>query len=196
MSAIGGYASSSSYSGYAQSSVRQRPSEEEMAAKKKELFNKADTDGSGGLDKTEFGDLLSKGSGGASSSSNIDDTFTKFDSNSDGGISQDEMDAGMKSMHEQMKSMMHKMKFSKQEQGSDSMPPPPPPDSASTQNGKISSSSDAFSSLDANGDGLIDGGEFSNISSTQVKKVISAYLQQMSSDYSSASYSALSSLSV
>lgn len=165
-----------------------------MAARKKELFGKADTDGSGGLDKTEFANLLSKGQGDASSSINTDDAFTKFDSNGDGIVSQDEMDSGMKSMHEQMKSSMNKMRFGAEEgQGMGAMPPPPSGESKSD-----SSSSDTkniMSSLDTNGDGTINEEELtSGLSSSKIQQMISAYMKQMSSSYSTSSDSLLSTL--
>lgn len=172
ISSYGGYGG-----GYSAQSVRQRPSEEEMAARRKEMFAKADSNGDGGIDKTELSDFLSKGPGGSSAVSNLDEKFSKFDSDGNGTLSQEEMDSFMKSLHSEMKSKMHKMRLGQEQDGG-------------------SSFGSAFSSLDADGNGVIDSQEFSNMNDSQLKKIISAYMQQMSSSYSSQTTgSALSSLS-
>jgi len=148
MSSISSYASNSSYSNYTQTSVRQKPSEEDMAAMKKELFAKADADGSGGLSKTELSDFLSKGPNG--DSIDTDAAFTSFDSNGDGSVSADEMDTGMQSMRAQMESNMNKAKFSgaEQSQGKEMRKPP--------------SMEELFSKADSSGDSSISSEEFSN----------------------------------
>lgn len=73
----------------------------------KPSFSSLDTDGSGGLDKTEFTASIEKGPRGAqsaqgtqgssgTSSTSMDDLFSKLDTDGDSGISQSELDAGMK----------------------------------------------------------------------------------------------------
>jgi len=190
ISSYGGYGS-----GYSVQSVRQRPSEEEMAARRREMFSKVDGNGDGGIDKTELSDFLSKGPGKSSAVSNLEEKFSEFDSDGSGTLSQEEMDNFMKSLRSEMKSNMNKARFG-EEQSVSSMPPPPPPLGKDAGSDENSSLEDAFSSLDANGDGVIDSDEFSNVNGSQLKKIISAYMQQMSSSYSSqATNSVFSSLS-
>lgn len=268
MSAISGYSSSySNYSNYS-GQVRERPSEEQMAAMKKAMYDKADADGSGGLSKTELTDFLAKGPNGDSIDS--ESTFTSFDSDGDGSISEDEMDKGMQSLRSQMESNMNKARFggeqgqgmggmkeppsltelfSKADSGEDgsidatefadfiskgpqasqinaeeafaqfdtdgdgalssdefqtgmkdmmaSMPPPPPPPNkgSSDSDDSSSSSKNIMSSLDSDGDGTIDEEELTTgLSSTKVQEMISAYIKQMSSSYSTSSDSLLSTL--
>lgn len=148
MSAISSYTSSSSYGNYTQTSVRQRPSEEDMAAMKKELFGKADADGSGGLSKTELSDLLSKGPNG--DSIDTEQAFASFDADGDGNVTEDEMDAGMKSLHSQMESNMNKIRF-----GSDS-------ESKGHGMGKPPSIEEMFSKADSSGDSAISQTEFAD----------------------------------
>lgn len=70
----------------------------------KPSFSSIDTDGSGGLDKTEFTAMIEKGPEGAqgtqgssgTSSTSMDDLFSKLDADGNGSISQSELDAGMK----------------------------------------------------------------------------------------------------
>lgn len=197
MSAISGYSSSySNYSNYS-GQVRERPSEEQMAAMKKAMYDKADADGSGGLSKTELTDFLAKGPNGDSIDS--ESTFTSFDSDGDGSISEDEMDKGMQSLRSQMESNMNKARFGgEQGQGMGDMmsPPPPPPNKGlSDSDGSSSSSKNIMSSLDSDGDGTIDEEELTTgLSSTKVQEMISAYIKQMSSSYSTSSDSLLSTL--
>ncbi len=189
ISSYGGYGS-----GYSVQSVRHRPSEEEMAARRKEMFSKVDGNGDGGIDKTELSDFLSKRPGGSSAVSNLEEKFSEFDADGSGTLSQEEMDNFMKSLRSEMKSNMNKARFG-EEQGVSSMPPPPPSDKDASGD-ENSSLGDTFSSIDANGDGVIDSDEFSNVNGSQLKKIISAYMQQMSSSYSSqATDSVFSSLS-
>lgn len=62
----------------------------------KPSFSKIDTDGNGGLDKTELQSMLDKGPQGVQGSGSTDDLFSKLDSDGDGSISQSELDTGMK----------------------------------------------------------------------------------------------------
>lgn len=100
------------------------------------MFAKVDTDGSGGVDKTELQTMLSDISdkSGTDLTSNIDDTFTKFDTNGDGTLSSDELGQGMH----------------------DLMPPPSTMDFAQARGGNSGMQDDLFSRIDTNGDGSID----------------------------------------
>lgn len=108
------------------------------------MFAKVDSDSSGSVDKTELQSMLSDVSKktGASIDGNIDDTFSKMDSNADGKLSSDELDKGMQSL----------------------MPPPPSTmdfaQSRSTDGNSVGGSGgsqdDLFAKIDTNGDGSID----------------------------------------
>lgn len=131
----------------------------------KPSFSKIDTDGSGGLDKTELQSMLDKGPQGVQGSSATDDLFSKLDSDGDGSISQSELDTGMKppgrddsnsqngfgSMGmdtQSFASMMGGMN------GMGGMPPPPPPPSGDDSGGF------SLSALDSDQDGSITKSEF------------------------------------
>lgn len=58
------------------------------------LFGKLDSDGSGGISKTEFENAL--GAGGTNTAK-ADEVFGKLDANGDGSVSLDELGAGLKS---------------------------------------------------------------------------------------------------
>ncbi len=148
MSAISSYSSSySNYSNYS-GQVREKPSEEQMAAMKQAMYDKADTDGSGGLSKTELTDFLAQGPNG--DSIDADSTFTSFDTDGDGSISEDEMDQGMQSLRSQMESNMSKARFGgEQGGGMGGMKEPP-------------SLTDLFSQADSSSDGSIDSTEFAD----------------------------------
>ncbi len=103
------------------------------------MFAKADSDGSGSVDKAELSTVLSKISEktGVSLDGNIDDTFSKMDSNGDGSLSSDELAQGMQSL----------------------MPPPPSTMDFAQGRGDASGgdkSDDLFAKIDTNGDGSID----------------------------------------
>ncbi|MDD3467895.1 MAG: EF-hand domain-containing protein [Campylobacterales bacterium] len=180
MSSISGYSSSySSYSGYS-SQVRQQPTEEEMAAMKKAMYSKADSDGSGGISKTELADFLSNGPGG--DTIDTDSTFTSFDTDGDGSISEDEMDKGMQSLKSQMESNMGKARFGGDQQGMGGMKEPPSLSELFSKADSDSSSGissdefadfiskgpqanqinaeEAFAKYDTNGDGTMTSDEF------------------------------------
>ena len=111
------------------------------AQRQAKMFAKVDADGSGSVDQAELTTMLDKVSEktGVALSSNIADTFASMDSNSDGSLSSDELDSGMKAL----------------------MPPPPPPstmDFAQSRgtNGTQGEGDDLFSKIDTNGDGSVD----------------------------------------
>lgn len=147
-----------------------------------ELFSKADSGEDGSIDETEFSEFLSKGP--QADSVDAKQSFADYDVDSDGALSEDEFQAGMKDLMA-------------------SMPPPPPPPSASKSDSSDSSSSESstdassiLSSLDADGNGVIDSEEMtSGLKNSQIQKMISAYIQQMTASYASQSSSLLTSLS-
>ncbi|WP_290640067.1 EF-hand domain-containing protein [Aquabacterium sp.] len=142
----------------------------------KPSFSKIDTDGSGGLDKTELQSMLDKGPQGVQGSGSTDDLFSKLDSDGDGSISQSELDTGMKppsrddSTQNGFGSMgMDTQAFAAMMGGSmggsmggmngmGGMPPPPPP--SGDDSGGFS-----LSALDSDQDGSITKSEF-GLSST------------------------------
>lgn len=59
------------------------------------LFSKVDSNGDGGVDKTEFSDLSKKISEHTGNAINVDDVFKTYDANSDGTLSKDELNKFM-----------------------------------------------------------------------------------------------------
>jgi Ca2+-binding EF-hand superfamily protein len=83
------------------------PSMQQMQQMQQKMFKKADTDGSGGLDKTEFSNLITSGPGGAAPGGvTAEDAFGKIDANGDGQLTQSELDRGMKDMMTNLQSTM------------------------------------------------------------------------------------------
>lgn len=97
------------------------------------LFDKADADGSGGIDASELKGALAKLSEHTGQDAgDADELLTKWDGNGDGGLDIDEMDAGMKSL---MPPPASTMEFAQRQGG---MPPPPPPEEGECE-GAVSS---------------------------------------------------------
>lgn len=63
---------------------------------KEKMFSRIDSDDSGGVDKTEFSDLAKKMSEMSGSSPNVEDVYSKYDTDGDGSLSADELDSFMK----------------------------------------------------------------------------------------------------
>ena len=101
------------------------------------MFAKVDTDGSGGVDQTELGSMLSKISEKTGASvGDAKELFTQMDSNSDGSLSSDELDAGMQAL----------------------MPPPPSTmefAQSRGMGGSGGSQDDLFAKVDTDGDGSV-----------------------------------------
>jgi hypothetical protein len=75
------------------------PSMQELQQMQQRMFKKADADGSGGLDKTEFANMIADGPGGkAPGGTDASDAFTKIDANGDGQLTTAELDKGMQDM--------------------------------------------------------------------------------------------------
>ncbi len=135
------------------------------------MFAKVDADGSGAVNQTELSSML--GDISAKTGTSLGDSkalFTKMDSNSDGGLSSDELAKGMKALMPAPSTMDFAQ--SKGAQGADGSsapqdgPPPagsgpggPPPaggpGAAGATAGASSSSSTTFDPLDINQDGTV-----------------------------------------
>ena len=107
-----------------------------MVKMRQEMFSMIDQNSDGSLDKSELQSLSGKGS------SEIDNFINKLDTNGDSAISQQEFEAGLSKLFQEMKSQAGGM--------SAAPPPPPPPPSSGGE-----SSQDRFNSLDTNGDGYL-----------------------------------------
>ncbi|MDZ7919582.1 EF-hand domain-containing protein [Rhodoferax sp.] len=126
------------------------------------MFAKVDTDSSGGVDQTELGTMLTDISEKTGVSlGNAKELFTQMDSNSDGSLSSDELDAGMKAL----------------------MPPP-----SSTMEfahsrgmgGSGGSQDDLFAKVDTDGDGSVSQDELTVLTD----KIKSDTGQDVSQDFS------------
>ncbi len=101
------------------------------------MFAKVDTDGSGGVDQTELGSMLSDISEQTGVSlGDAKELFSQMDSNSDGSLSSDELDTGMQAL----------------------MPPPPSTmefAQSRGMGGSGGSQDDLFAKVDTDGDGAV-----------------------------------------
>ncbi len=129
---------------------------------KEKMFSKIDSDGNGGIDKTEFSDLAKKMSEMSGSSQSVEDIFSTYDTDGDDSLSMDELDSFMK----------------------DNAPQPPPMNGLMGGQGMQNPLEDLFSKIDGDSDGSINKSEFEdfakNISertgeSTDVDDVFSTY---------------------
>lgn len=126
------------------------------------MFAKVDTDGSGGVDQTELGTMLSNISEKTGVSlGDAKELFTQMDSNSDGSLSSDELDAGMKAL----------------------MPPPPSTmefAQSRGMGGSEGSQDDLFAKVDTDGDGTVSKDELQVLTD----KIKSDTGQDVSQDFS------------
>lgn len=96
----------------------------DASAMKQRMFNKADADGSGGIDASELKAALAKLSEDSGQDlGDAEETLAKWDSDGDGSLNADEMDTGMKSL---MPAPSSTVDFAQRRGGPDGMPPPPP----------------------------------------------------------------------
>ncbi len=127
---------------------------------KEKMFSKIDSDGNGGIDKTEFSDLAKKMSEMSGSSINVDDVFSKYDADGDNSLSMDELDS-----------------FNKDN------PPPPPP--AGMQNAMstygMNMGADQLSSLlDLLSNRSSDGSSASTDITNSISDIVSKLLETLS----------------
>lgn len=121
------------------------------ASRQQEMFNKVDSDGSGGVDATELQSMLddiAKHTGN-SSTTTAADALTKMDSNGDGSLDSSEMEAGMKSLMPEPSSTMAFAQARNAEGGPKGAGGPPP------ASGGSSSSDSDIDPLDTNQDGTV-----------------------------------------
>ncbi len=107
------------------------------AERQAKMFAKVDTDGSGGVDKTELQSLFTDISKKTGTTLDAEKLFSSMDSNSDGSLSSDELAAGMKSV----------------------MPAPPSTLEFAHNRGEKTGKDDLFSKVDSNSDGTVDKAE-------------------------------------
>lgn len=119
-----------------------------MHQRRDDLFNKIDSDGSGGLDKAEFSDFAKKLSEQSGNSLNVEDIFSTYDADGDGALSKTEMDSFIKESA-----------------------PTPPVDMQNAMSAygmniqAMQHREEMFNKMDSNGDGGIDQTEFEAIAS-------------------------------
>lgn len=141
MSSINGVSSSAS-AWSAMSSSR--------ASRQQEMFNKVDSDGSGGVDATELQSMLDDiGERTGTSTTTAADALTKMDSNGDGSLDSSEMQSGMKSLMPEPSSTMAFAQARNGEGGPQGAGGPPP------SSGETSSTSSDIDPLDTNEDGTV-----------------------------------------
>jgi hypothetical protein len=154
------------------------------AQMRERMFQKLDADGSGTVDETEF----AKGPDGSSGmdSGIASALFTAFDTNGDGGLTQDELETGFQKLSSSMRSVL----IGTQEQagaggpdGPDG-PPPPPPAQGADGTGSDDSSFDALLSLLQNtGTSASDGSDDdSSASATSASAAVRNDFKQLLSD--------------
>jgi Ca2+-binding EF-hand superfamily protein len=113
-----------------------------LSQMRQQLFAKLDTDESGGIDKAEF----LKGAGASESATDstketlATQLFESFDSDSDGKLTQDELETGFQKLSDAMRATLI-------QQQEASRPQPPSPE-------------EMFAKLDSNSDGGVDEAEF------------------------------------
>jgi len=118
------------------------PSSAALSQMRQQLFAKLDADQDGGVDKAEFlkGAGVSESSTDSSKETLATQLFESFDSDSDGKLTQDELETGFQKLSDQMRATL----IAQQEA---SRPQPPSPE-------------ELFAKLDANSDGGVDEAEF------------------------------------
>ena len=75
-----------------------KPSAEEMARMKEEMFNRVDSDGSGGVDTVELSALAEKMREHSNQGLSAEEMLEKMDSDGDGELSRTELEKGMEEM--------------------------------------------------------------------------------------------------
>ncbi|MDO9005100.1 MAG: EF-hand domain-containing protein [Aquabacterium sp.] len=139
----------SSISGVSSSASAWSAMSTSRASRQQEMFNKVDSDGSGGVDATELQSMLDDIAKhtGTSSTTTAADALTKMDSNGDGSLDSSEMEAGMKSLMPEPSSTMAFAQARNGEGGPKGAGGPPPASGGS--------SSTDIDPLDTNEDGTV-----------------------------------------
>lgn len=154
----------------------------DASAMRAKMFAKVDKDGSGSVDKTEMQGMLDHiASKTGTEAGNADELLTRMDSDGDGSLNTDELEAGMKSLMPAPKSTVE---FANQRGGAarpEGPPPGPPPVEAES----TSSSSADIDPLDTNEDGVVSpqeqaAGELKEMMKTLLKAADSDGDQQLS----------------
>lgn len=117
-----------------------------MAQMRSQIFNKSDADASGGLDATEFQALVAQGPGGAQDAASAEADFKAFDSDSDGSLSQAELEAGFEQKMQAFRSTLDAFGGAEAAEGprgpgGPGGPPPGPPPTASASEDSSETSS-------------------------------------------------------
>ena len=163
-----------------------------LAQMREQMFQKLDADGSGGIDETEF---ANGPSGGPSGSGGMDSgiasaLFTSFDSDSDGSLTQDELETGFQKLSSSMRSVL----IGTQEQGGPGGagpggpggaggPPPPPQDAADSSTDSDSSLETLLSMLQSASSTTSESSDDSSTDSTgNAKSAVQADFKQLLSD--------------
>lgn len=124
-------------------------SQASWAARRQQMFNTADTNGDGSLDITEFTTMMSSRPAPPSTDGNTppsaEDLFAKFDTDGNGQLSQDELDAGMKSIRQAFHA--HRHHRDNDGDGDDGV--------AGASSVGALSAADLFAKIDTNSDGAI-----------------------------------------
>jgi Ca2+-binding EF-hand superfamily protein len=171
MSSISGI-SSSTTNYWSSISTAQR--EKKAQGAPEDLFAKVDSDGSGGVDETEFASMftnMAQNAGSTDSSTDTSDLFSKFDTDGDGSLSEDELAQGMQSL----------------------MPPPSTMDFAQARGaegagggGGGASSTTSYDPLDTNEDGVVSASEraaaYGSTDSTESTDPLAALFQAIDTD--------------
>lgn len=137
---------------------------------KEQLFAKVDAEGSGGVDKTALQGLLDKvASRSGAAAGSAEDLFAGIDS--DGSVSADELDQGMKSL---MPPPSDTVAFAQSRGAVDGPRPPPPPSGSSSDS---SSSTTTTDPLNTNEDGTVSAQERAAGELAEVMKTLKQYEQ-------------------
>lgn len=118
------------------------PNAAALSQMRQQLFSKLDGNEDGGIDKAEFlsGAGVSESQTGTSQETLATQLFESFDSDSDGKLTQDELETGFQKLSDQMRATLI-------QQQEASRPQPPSPE-------------ELFAKLDSNSDGGVDEAEF------------------------------------
>lgn len=123
------------------------------AAMKERLFAKVDADGSGSVDRTEMQSLVDRISEKTGQSvGNADELLTGMDSDGDGSLNSDELDAGMKSLLPPPSSTVD---FAERHTKNGAAEGPPPGGAPAASSAASGTSSSTIDPLDTNEDGVV-----------------------------------------